>query len=230
MKVLIACEESQTICKAFRECGHEAYSCDIKKCSGGHREWHIMQDALAVINGGEMKLETKKHVIIDRWDLIIAHPPCTYLSKVATRFHSVKLSPQNWIVARTIARIAAMDFFMRLAAADCDRIAIENPAGIMSTAYRNPDQVIHPYMFASGVDDKENYYMKMTCLWLKGLPPLKIPDDAPPPPDNEKMFGKTPNGKNRTWEDTVSREAEVRSKTFPGIANAMADQWGSLMI
>ena len=228
MRVLIACEESQEVCKAFRAKGHEAYSCDLKKTSGGNPAWHIQMDALAVINGGILHLQNDKKVEVNRWDLIIAHPPCTYLSKVTTRFHSVKLTPINQINARTLQRISGMDFFMRFVYADCDRIAIENPVGIMSSNYRAPDQIIHPYMFAESTEDKTNYCTKATCLWLKGLPPLK--GNNLPAPDNEKLYGKLPSGKNRTWEDTRSRvnhaESELRSKTFPGIARAMAEQWG----
>lgn len=173
MKVLIACEESQTVCKAFRKRGHEAYSNDLVKCSGGVPEWHILMDARAVINGGDMRLENGMHVGIDRWDLIIAHPPCTYLSNVATRSHSLKCTPLNWINGRTHSRIEAMNLFMSMIEANCDRIAVENPIGVMNSVYRKPDQIIHPYYFAESVEDKDNYHMKATCLWLKGLNHLK---------------------------------------------------------
>ena len=222
MKTLIACEESQTICKAFREKGHEAYSNDIVKCSGGVPEWHILQDAKSVINGGIMRLQTGRKIKIDRWDLIIAHPPCTYLSNVATRHHSLKMSPANWINGRTHNRIDAMNFFMMMVEANCERIAVENPIGIMNSAYRKPDQIIHPYFFAESVDDADNYHMKATCLWLKGLPLLKRTSDLPEAKIN-KFY---PSGKRKTWEDSYSRDASVRSKTFPGIAKAMAEQWG----
>ena len=223
MKVLVACEESQTVCKAFRERGHEAYSCDIQKCSGGVPKWHILMDAKAVFNGGVMKLQTGEKISIDKWDLIIAHPPCTYLSNVATRSHSIKCTPVNWINARTHNRIEAMDFFMKCVDANCDRIAIENPIGIMNTAYRKPDQIIHPYYFAESKDDEENYWTKSTCLWLKGLPLLKYNEIANEP--YEHKLGKYANGKNRTWEEAQHGSVD-RSKTFPGIAKAMAEQWG----
>lgn len=224
MKVLVACEESQTVCKAFRAKGHEAYSCDLQKCSGGVPEWHILMDALAVINGGDLRLQNGKHIFIDRWDLIIAHPPCTYISNVATRAHSIKATPVNWINARTLQRISGMDFFMRIVFADCDRIAIENPVGVMNTCYRSPDQIIHPLMFAESSEDTENYVTKATCLWLKGLEPLK-PNNLEKP-DNAKLFGTYKNGKAKNWEDSFSRDPKVRSKTFSGIAKAMAEQWG----
>ena len=157
MNVLIACEESQRTCTEFRKRGHNAYSNDIVACSGGHPEWHILMDSLAVINGGVCKLQNGEKVEIPHWDLIIAHPPCTYLSHAATSRHSLKITPINQINARTLSRIDAMSFFMRFVYADCERIAIENPVGIMNSAYRAPDQIIEPYYFAESKDDKENY-------------------------------------------------------------------------
>lgn len=115
-------------------------------------------------------------------------------------------------------------FFMQFVAANADRIAIENPIGFMNTAYRKPSQIIHPYMFAASVDDAENYVTKATCLWLINLPPLK--GNELPKPDNAKIFGVLPNAKARTWTDTYSHSAKIRSKTFPGIAKAMAERWG----
>lgn len=227
MKVLVACEESQEVCKAFRAKGHEAYSCDIQECSGGHPEWHIMGDVLPLING-RCEFETmdgKKHRIDGKWDLLIAHPPCTYLSNVATRSFSLRCTPAEKVIERWENRAKATVFFMRFALADCDKIAVENPIGFMSTAYRKPDQIISPYMFATGVDDKENYCSKRTCLWIKGLPKLHgngLIDSF----DNGKIYGKYSNGKNKSWEDYKVSSAKDRSKTFPGIAKAMASQWG----
>lgn len=169
-------------------------------------------------------MQNGKWLTVDSWDLIIAHPPCTYLSNVATRHHSAKFTPENRIEGRTIQRIQAMDFFMRCIQAPCDRVAVENPVGIMNTAFRAPDQIIEPYQFASGPEDKENYVTKKTCLWLKGLPKLKT--NNLPRPDNKKIFGVMSSGKTKDWESTYSRDAGIRSKTFPGIAKAMAGQWG----
>lgn len=225
MKVLIACEESQAVCKAFRARGHEAFSNDILKCSGGMPQWHILMDAKAVLNGGIMKLQTGEKISIDKWDLIIAHPPCTYLSNVATRSQSIKMTPINWINARTLNRIDAMKFFMDCVNANCDKIAIENPAGVMNTCYRKPDQIIDPYMFSNGPDDKENFVTKRTCLWLKGLP-LLTPTYTGIKPNNKEIWGVYANGKAKTWEDSFSRDAGIRSKTFSGIARAMVEQWG----
>jgi hypothetical protein len=175
MKVLVACEESQRVCTAFRERGHEAYSCDILECSGGHPEWHIQGDVLPIINGN-CEFETadgQRHRIDGKWDLLIAHPPCTYLSNVATRQYSLKCCTAEKVIARWEERARAAVFFMQFALADCDRIAVENPVGFMNSSYRKPDQIIHPYFFAESECDAENYHKKRTCLWLKGLPQLE---------------------------------------------------------
>lgn len=164
----------------------------------------------------------------DRWDLIIAHPPCTYLTNVATKHHSLRITPIKKINERTLERIDAMAFFMRFVFADCDRIAIENPIGVMNTCYRQPDQTIHPYMFAESEGDLENYVTKATCFWLKGLLPLKRTNNLPKP-DNAMLFGVRPNGKAYHWAEVLCRAGgapKARSKTFNGIAKAMAEQWG----
>ena len=226
MRVLIACEESQEVCKAFRARGHEAYSCDLQECSGGHPEWHIMGDCLPILDG-RCKVKTmdgETHDIPDRWDLLIAHPPCTYLSNVATRHFSLRCTPADKVVKRWEERAKSAIFFMRFALADCQRICVENPVGFMNGNYRRPDQIIHPYMFADGVDDKNQYVTKATCLWLKGLKPLQTNDL--PKPENAILYGRFPSGKVKCWEDQFSRSGKVRSKTFPGIAKAMAEQWG----
>ena len=224
MRVLIACEESQEVCKAFRRHGHEAYSCDLIPCSGGHPEWHIQEDALKIIEGGH-------------WDLIIAHPPCTYLSSVANRMYSVdRWGDGAW--RRMINRWRAAAFFMEFVLANCPRIAVENPVGVMNVWYRKPDQIIDPYMFASGPDDLENYQRKRTCLWLKGLPLLQRTNDLPPPNPTHERIGA--DGKlHRLYytefigfygRGSVSHKnrAQIRSKTFPAVAEAMASQWGGI--
>lgn len=227
MKVLIACEESQTVCKAFRERGHEAYSCDIQEPSGGHPEWHILGDALKALNGGVITTMNGEQHDVGKWDLLIAHPPCTYLSNVATRSFSLRCTPAEKVVARWENRAKAAIFFMHFILYDIPYIAVENPVGFMNTGYRKPDQIIHPYMFAAGVDDTENYVIKATCLWLKGLPKLRTNDL--PKPDLAELYGKYSNGKNRTWEEMQrGNRSKKRSKTFPGIAAAMAEQWGGV--
>ena len=226
MNVLIACECSQTVCKEFRAIGHEAYSCDVEDQYGGHPEWHIKGDCLEILREGQMfETEDGSAHNIDKWDLIIAHPPCTYLSNAATRSHSTKRNTIEQINERTAKRIQAQEFFMKFANADCEKVAIENPVGVMNTVYRKPDQIIEPYQFAESEEDKENYVTKRTCLWLKGLKLLK--GNSLDKPNNAELFGKHPNGKARCWEEMVKGDrATVRSKTFTGIAKAMAEQWG----
>ena len=185
MKVLVACEESQAVTKELRRLGHEAYSCDIIECSGGHPEWHLQVDALELL-----KL---------KWDMIIAHPPCTHLCSSGARWFTEGKKP--WSL-----QDEAAEFFMRFANADCPRIAIENPIGVMSTKYRKPNQIIQPWQFGHGET-------KATCLWLKGLPNL-VPTEIVE--GREQRIHRMPPGPER---------AKLRSKTFPGIARAMAEQW-----
>ena len=170
-----------------------------------------------------MKLQNGKWINIDKWDLIIAHPPCTFLSNVSTSAHSLKSNPENRIEGVTLERINAMRFFMEMIRANCNHIAVENPVGIMNSAFRKPDQIIEPYQFAMNERDSENYVTKRTCLWLKNLPILRTNDL--PRPNNAKIFGKLSSGKAKNWTDSASRDPRIRSKTFPGIAEAMATQW-----
>lgn len=226
MKVLVACEESQRVCTAFRERGHEAYSCDIIEPSGGHPEWHILGDALEAIKGGAITTMDGESHDVGKWDMLIAHPPCTYLTNAGTRSFSLRVTPAEKVCARWNERAKAVAFFMQFILADIPKIAVENPVGYISTAYRKPDQVIHPYMFANGIDDTEQYVTKATCLWLKGLPVLR--GGSLPKPNNAELYGRYASGKAKTWEDSCVRSAKERSKTFPGIAAAMAEQWGGL--
>ena len=227
MNVLIACEESQAVCKAFREKGHNAFSCDIQECSGGHPEWHIQGDVLPLINGNceFTTVDGTRHVIDGKWDLLIAHPPCTYLTNCATRSFSLRCTPAEKVVQRWENRALSVAFFMYFVLAECDKICIENPVGFMSRAYKKPEQIIDPYQFAESVDDKENYVTKRTCLWLKGLQPLKTNDLVRP--ELPKRITKSGKLKSITWEESVTKDrSKNRSKTFPGIAQAMAEQWG----
>lgn len=235
LKVLVACEESQAVCKAFRELGYEAYSCDIQDCSGGRPEWHIKGDVLPLLNGN-CEFETmdgKKHTIDGKWDLLIAHPPCTFLSNVATRQYSLKCCTAEKVIARWEERARAAVFFMQLMLAYCEHIAVENPVGFMNSAYRKPDQIIHPYYFAESEKDEENYHEKRTCLWLKGLPKLNRSNDLPVPPPMYILQGEKGKGQKIGWCEGMrnikggqAERAKARSKTFPGIAKAMAEQWG----
>ncbi|EIC96968.1 hypothetical protein HMPREF9970_0173 [Lachnoanaerobaculum saburreum F0468] len=211
MNVLIACEASQTVCKEFRALGHKAYSCDIEDQYGGHPEWHIQKDVLKILEYRSVSFFTQDgecHTV-DKWDLIIAHPPCTYLSNAATRSHSLKGATLEQINARTQKRIKAQEFFMKFANVSCSKVAIENPVGVMSTVYRKPDQIIEPYQFAESKDDKENYVTKRTCLWLKGLKPLQ--GNSLDKPNNAELFGKHPNGKARCWEEMVKGDSQKQN-------------------
>lgn len=212
MRVLVACEESQRVCIAFRERGHEAYSCDILECSGGHPEWHIKGDVLPLLNGKcEFVLQNGQTDRTDRWDLIIAHPPCTHLASSGARWFKEKQAD--------LRQQTACVFFMQMALAECERIAVENPVGIMSTCYRKPDQIIQPYEY--GEPNR-----KATCLWLKGLPLLKPTHIVKP----DIIEYRRHNGKRVTFDKLCvysgKDRASIRSKTFPGIAKAMAEQWG----
>lgn len=221
MKVLIACEESQRVCIAFREKGHEAYSCDMQECSGGHPEWHIRGDCLPIINGERefITQDGQKHCVF-LWDMLIAHPPCTYLTVTGNRwFNKEKFGGKA--IQREIARSAAAAFFMQFANAPIPRIAIENPVGVMSRIWRKPDQIIQPYMFGEP-------YEKKTCLWLSNLPPLKATNIVEPPERVKYASGKTmPKWYADLWHLSPAERAKERSKTFWGIARAMAEQWGN---
>ena len=230
MNVLIACEESQTVCKAFRERGHRAFSCDIQPCSGGHPEWHIQGDALQLINGNctFVTADTHTHTQAGPWDLLIAHPPCTFLTVTGNRWFNEEKYGEK-AVQRKKQREDAIAFFMSFVFANCQRIAIENSIGCMSTEYRKPDQIINPYQFALTDEEKT---MKSTCLWLKGLPELEPIHSEKP--EIEYFEWVTPEGKKKRqslWYYKTrclphSEKAKAASKTFPGIAKAMAEQWG----
>lgn len=223
MKILVACEESQAVTKELRRLGHEAYSCDLQECTGGHPEWHVEGDCLPLINGNctFTTVDGQTHTVAGKWDLLIAHPPCTYLSHVANRCHSLKCYPLEAINERTHKRIEGMEFFMKFVDADCDRIAIENPTGVMNTAYRKPDQTIQPWYFAEDVNDEANYQTKRTHLWLKGLEPLQYDPERLPPVEYTEKWA---NGKRKNWTEN-NHGGRNRSKTFPGVAKAMAEQW-----
>lgn len=203
MKILVACEESQAVCVAFRNKGHEAYSCDIMECSGDHPEWHIHGDVLPLLD--------------QKWDMVIAFPPCTHLSVAGARSFKEKIASG--------VQQQAVEFFMRIANTPISKICIENPVGIMSTKFRKPDQIVHPYFFG----DPEP---KKTCLWLKGLP-LLLPTNMVEPEYVIYRSKKSKSGFSRYGKITGSNpstrnpnNAKLRSKTYPGLAQAMAEQWG----
>jgi len=212
MRVLIACEESQAVCIEFRKLGHEAFSCDLQDCSGGYPEWHYKQDVFEVIDMG--------------WDLMVAHPPCTRLTVAANKYYKPEYAERFPTIHQD--RDFAVSFFIALYNAPINKIAIENPIGIMSTRLRKPDQVIHPYFFG----DAER---KGTCLWLKNLPLLVhtkydnlFEESMYVKP--EIIFHKSGRTDSKLHFETLSlpkeERAKARSVTFPGIARAMAQQWG----
>jgi site-specific DNA-cytosine methylase len=202
MRILVACEESQAVTIELRKLGHEAYSCDIVECSGGHPEWHLMQDV--------------REVLTEKWDMIIAFPPCTYLTAAGTRHYSRRINSEEKVLAREAEREKAVEFFMLFVNANCDKIAIENPVGHMNTKYRKPNQIINPYQFGDPFEKK-------TCIWLKGLPALIPTNIVEPPPRQILSSGKT---MPFWYSNCGGNRAKARSKTFTGIAKAMAEQWG----
>ena len=261
MKILIACEESQRVCVEFRKLGHEAYSCDIMDCSGGHPEWHIKGDVLKILNpschqvleGGtptndcsqkgvvkEWKgitfhtTDGKLHLIEGKWDMIIAFPPCTHLCVSGARHFEKKRADGR--------QREGVEFFCKFLSADCDRIVIENPVGIISGKYirehfpdlaekyglpKEPTQIIHPWMFGDN-------YSKSTCLWIIGdvNPLIPLVTEQPELEWFEWVDGKTGKKKRQpkwfadAWKLPPDERAKVRSKTFLGVAKAMAEQWG----
>ena len=215
MRVLIACEESQAVTKEFRALGHEAYSCDIEPCSGGYPEWHLQQDVLPLLK--------------EKWDMIIAFPPCTHLAVSGAAWFETKRKDGR--------QQQGIDFFMEFIKADCSRIAVENPVGIISGDYIakwfpelqekynfpiKPSQKIQPWQYGDP-------YEKTTCLWLKNLPLLSPTNIVQP---EERFFHKSGKSKPKWFADAFKlppkERAKVRSKTFLGIAKAMAEQWGGL--
>jgi hypothetical protein len=221
MKILVACEESQRVTIEFRKLGHEAYSCDLLDCSGNHPEWHIKKDVTLLLNGNCIfyTVDGVEHEISGKWDMIIAFPPCTYLTVTGNRWFNYE-KYGNKAIQRMLDRNDAIKFFMTIANADCDKIAIENPAGIMSTKWRKPDQIIQPFEYGDAFE-------KRTCLWLKGLKKL-IPTKIVEIPDRMQFKSGKTKAKWYVEAGNLSKEqrALVRSKTFPGIAKAMANQWG----
>lgn len=220
MKVLIACEESQRVCETMRARGHEAYSADIQEPSGGHPEWHILGDVLPILNGrcSFATMDGKTHTVDGKWELIIAHPPCTYLSNAgAVRLYK-KIGRKSYIdLERFNKGLDAKEFFLKFLSAECDRIAVENP--IPSSVYRLPkySQCVQPYEFG-------HPYSKKTCLWLKGLPLLKPTNIVAPLCSWVSAGSKKADGTPRS-QCGVVHSAKLRGKTFEGIAQAMAEQW-----
>ena len=221
MKVLVACEESQAVCKAFRERGHEAYSCDVQEPSGGHPEWHILGDALEAIKGGQITTMDGQTHDVGRWDLLIAHPPCTYLTaagavRLFNRDHTVK----DW--DRELSGWAARRFFLRILFSGIEKIAVENPCPLKWFDLPAYDQIIEPNMFGDP-------WKKRTCLWLRNLPPLTPTNVVEAKGLWVGSTSKRESGTGRIKSGYTlksTRDSKNRAKTFPGIAAAMAEQWG----
>jgi hypothetical protein len=235
MKVLVACEESQRVTLAFRERGHEAYSCDIMECSGGHPEYHIMQDVLPILNGNctVTTCDGEVHNIEGKWDMIIAFPPCTHLAVSGARHFEGKRKDGR--------QREGIEFFVQFLNADCDRIAVENPIGIISGDYIpkwfpdladkyslpiKPTQIIQPYYFGDP-------HKKTTCLWLKGLPELQPTKIVEPElisytkKDGKKVTFSKDYCHSFDWSSAEDRSRK-RSKTYIGVAKAMGTQWGGV--
>lgn len=203
-KILVACEESQAVCIELRSRGHKAFSCDLLPCSGGHPEWHFQEDVTELLK--------------QKWDMIIAFPPCTFLTVTGNRWFNIEKYGEK-AKRRHADREEAIKFFMMFANADCKKIAIENPIGVISSYWRKPDQIINPYQFGDPFEKK-------TCLWLKGLPILKHTNIVKPPARKKYKSGKSmPAWYAEAWNLQKSERSKLRSKTFPGIAKAMSEQW-----
>lgn len=221
MKVLIACEESQTVCKAFRALEYEAYSCDVQEPSGGHPEWHILGDALPLLNGGVefTTMDGRTHRVSGKWDMIIAFPPCTKTSNAGAR-HLWRGGRLN--ISRYYDGLCGKALFLAIWAADCDRVVIENPTPSKIFEYPAPTQSVQPCEYG-------HPYTKKTLLWERGVPPLK-PTNVVTPTRTWCPSGSYSRGhEDRYRGEFTTDRARNRAKTFPGIAAAMAEQWGGLV-
>jgi hypothetical protein len=231
MRILVACEESQAITKELRKLGHDAFSCDLLPCSGGHPEWHFQEDVFKIIdNQGGILQNGEMNVSADQWEMMIAHPPCTFLAVSGARWYYhpedkdmpvQNRRPHPRFPNRANDRDEALEFFIKLCEAPIKKIAVENPVGIVNTKYKKPTQTVHPWMFGDEAS-------KATCLWLKNLPKL----------EPTKVVGKgervvLSSGKSLpkwysdalTKAKTPAERRTLRSKTFEGMAKAMAEQW-----
>lgn len=223
MNILVACEESQRVCKAFRDKGHNAFSCDLLPPSGDMPQYHIQGDVLPLLNGNcsFKTLDGEEHYIQGKWDFILAFPPCTYLTSAGNRWFNEERYGDK-ARERKKLREEAAQFFMAFVNADCEKIVIENPVGYMNKQYRKPDQIIQPYQFGTPISKK-------TCLWLKGVAPLK-PSDIVSPEEDTFIYASTGKKDSKFRLETLHMNKEARarerSKTFIGVANAMANQWG----
>lgn len=220
LKVLVACEESQRVCKAFRRLGHEAYSCDIQECSGGHPEWHIQGDAIRLLIGVVFTTCDGKRHQVNGWDILIAHPPCTFISNAGAARLYKRIDGKSYLeLERFNKGLDAVEFFMQFYNSKVPKIAVENP--VPSGVYRLPKytQVIQPFEYG-------HPYSKKTCLWLRGLPELTPTDVVVPICSWVSGGSKKSDGSQRENCGMKFRDSKTKSKTFKGVAKAMAEQWG----
>ena len=231
MRILVACEESQTVTRELRKLGHDAYSCDLLPCSGGHPEWHFKQDVFEIIeNNGGILQSGEENYSEEPWEMMIAHPPCTYLAVSGAQWYyhpedkhlpTGQRRPHPKYPHRTKHREEALAFFKALYDAPVERIAVENPIGVVSTQFKKPSQIVQPYMFGDEAT-------KTTCLWLKNLPPL-LPTEIVG--KGERIEFKSGKSQPKWYSDafvkakTPEERRTMRSKTFPGMAKAIAEQW-----
>ena len=231
LNILVACEESQAVTKEFRLLGHNAYSCDLLPCSGGHPEWHFKMDVFKAINDKGGILENGDLIKINgAWDMMVAHPPCTYLAVSGARWYYhpedsnlpfEQRRPHPRFLNRAKDRDDALDFFIKLCEAPIEKIAVENPVGIVSTKYKKPNQTVHPWMFGDEAS-------KATCLWLKNLPQLEATNIVD---KGERVILSSGKSLPKWYSDALTlskspaERRTMRSKTFIGMARAMAEQW-----
>jgi hypothetical protein len=231
MRILVACEESQAITNELRKLGHDAFSCDLLPCSGGHPEWHFQEDVFKIIeNHGGILQNGYENISNDQWEMMIAHPPCTFLAVSGARWYYhpedkdmpvQNRRPHPRFPNRAIDRDEALEFFIKLCEAPIERIAVENPVGIVNTKYKKPTQTVHPWMFGDEAS-------KATCLWLKNLPKLEPTNIVG---KGERVVLSSGKSLPKWYSDALTKaktpaeRRTLRSKTFEGMARAMAEQW-----
>jgi hypothetical protein len=235
MRILVACEESQAITKELRKLGHDAFSCDLLSCSGGHPEWHFQEDVFKIIeNHGGILQSGDKNISTNQWEMMIAHPPCTFLAVSGARWYYhpedkdmpfKNRRPHPRFPNRANDRDEALEFFIKLCEAPIEKIAVENPIGIVNTKHEKPTQIVHPWMFGDEAS-------KATCLWLKNLPlltPTKIVGKG------ERVILKSGKSLPKWYSEALTKaktpaeRRTLRSKTFEGMAKAMAFQWTNIL-
>lgn len=231
MRILVACEESQAITKELRKLGHDAFSCDLLPCSGGHPEWHFKEDVFKIIeNHGGILQNGDENISTDQWEMMIAHPPCTFLAVSGARWYYhpedkdmpfKNRRPHPRFPNRANDRDEALEFFIKLCEAPIEKIAVENPVGIVNTKYKKPTQTVHPWMFGDEAS-------KATCLWLKNLPKLEPTNVVG---KGERVILSSGKSLPKWYSDALTKaktpaeRRTLRSKTFEGMARAMAEQW-----